>query len=55
VQKRFVDVGFFGDLLHPRSGRASPDKHDVRGIEDALFGVTVPAGGRLSLWFNHTI
>ena len=41
VQQRLVDAGLGGNLLHAGAGRAAPDEHRVRRIEDALLGVAV--------------
>src|SRR5678809_598777 len=52
VKQCLVDTGLLRDLLHPRPSGASANKHNMRGIEDALFGIPVPADIGLTLWFN---
>ena len=53
VQQRLVDARFGRDVLHARPGRAVPQEHGVRGVEDLLlgaaarFGRRAPAPGRL--------
>ena len=55
MQQRLVDAGLGGDLLHAGAGGAAADEDGMRGVEDALLGVAVPAcvwpgpGGRFSL------
>lgn len=54
VEKRFVDAGFVGDLLHPGAGRSASHEDEVGGVEDPRLGVGV-ALGYLAGGLNHLI
>ena len=58
VEQRLVHAGFVGDVLHASARGASPDEHDVGGVENALLGVGVGLRRLLFLstaWFNHCV
>jgi len=53
VEERLFDAGFLGDLLHAGAGRAAPDEHGARGVEDAFLGI--PVDRAFTAWFSHMV
>jgi hypothetical protein len=53
VKEGFVDAGFVRDLLHAGAGRAAPDEHGARGVEDAFLGI--PVDRAFTAWFSHMV
>jgi len=55
VEKRLVDSGFFGDLLHSGARRPLTDKDGLGRLENALFRIGVALDRFSASLFNHLV